>query len=146
MGIFDKSKELLEAARQGDAEQATRVAAAVAGGDWEFAAAAGAAAARPLLEVLREVQGELELDQETEATDAERGRQALERVVSASAADIDTDVLRELADLEAEISYPCPTFYDGTDTIFEPVTLGDTQQIQKLAAAELIRRGVTPSP
>ncbi len=124
-------------------DEPTRVAAAVAGGDWECTAAAGAAAARPLRQVLREADYEFGVDQVEQAADAERARQALERVVSTSVAEIDTELLRELAVLEVEVSYPRATFSDATHTLYESVTLGDTRQIEKLAAEELARRGVT---
>jgi hypothetical protein len=57
-------------------------------------------------------------------------------------AEIDTELLRELAVLEVEVCYPRATFSDATQTLYESVTLGDTRQIEKLAAEELVRRGV----
>jgi hypothetical protein len=125
-------------------DEAARVASAVAGGDWEFAAEAGAAAARPLRQVLREAESGFGIDEAADAEEAECARQALERVVFESAAEIDTDLLRELADLDMEIFYSRTTHTVGAYTYYETVRLGDTQQIENLAAEELMRRGVFP--
>jgi HEAT repeat protein len=125
---------------EGDAE---RGAWAVAHCAWGEAAACGAAAAKPLLAVVREAW--CQCDDADTAYRIDGAREALEMVLESSAAQIDQTVLEELAETEASINYPVVTRVEGNSIYLDAEEVSNTNRMAALALAELERRGVDPA-
>jgi HEAT repeat protein len=138
--LRQRAREALRELAWTPADESERVAWSVASCDWESVAAAGAIAARPLFQILLEAY--CEFDKEDDAREALSALGAIEHVLSTAAASIDAEMLRELAELDIEITYPRITFSDGRTTQYETIRLGNGSRVRELAEAELARREI----
>lgn len=143
LGIRRAAADVLERHGWRPAGDLTRAALAVARFDWDEAGRCGAAAARPLLAVLKEA-GEVEFEADDEsAFEAIQARDLMEALVRGHAARIETDLLRELAQSQVRICHTIRVIgRELSDHVcFDTETLGTTEHIAELARIELQRRG-----